>query len=363
MIKRLLLLLIVIILIFGGLFGWKYLQIREAMQNRKPPPPPVVAVTRVAQEDWQPGLSTVGSLTAIDGIEVSNEVAGKVTAIHLESGHEVKKGELLIELDTSSDEAELEGLLAARRLAQIRFNRLAKLLKSKSVSVSDYDEANALLDEAKAAVIAKRVLIDKKKIRAPFDGVLGISEVDVGQYLPVGSTIVSLQALDPIYADFALPEREFSRLEPGQKIDLTVQTYPGQHFAGVLTALNPGIEQNSRSIRIRATLENPDRKLRPGMFAQVKVLVGEPHTVLTLPDTAISYNPYGDSVFLVETTKQGHVVKRKQIETGAKRQGRVEIIKGLEPGQQVVSAGQVKLRAGMPVSLADKPAPGERNTP
>ncbi|MCG6886705.1 MAG: efflux RND transporter periplasmic adaptor subunit [Proteobacteria bacterium] len=363
MIKRLLLLLIVIVLIFGGLFGWKYLQIRQAMQSRKPPPPPVVAVTRVAQEKWQPYLSAVGSLTAVAGIDISNEIAGKVTAIHFESGNAATQGQLLIELDTSSDEAELDGLLANQRLAKIRFNRLTKLLSSKSVSVSDYDEANALLDEAKALVIAKRVQIDKKKIRAPFNGILGIRAVDVGQFLPVGSNIVSLQALDPIYVDFTLPERELSRLKPGQKVELTVQTYPDRQFSGQLTALNPGVEQNSRSIRVRATLENQDRLLRPGMFAQVQVLVGEPRTVLTLPDTAISYNPYGDSVFIVEPAKQGHLVQRKQIETGSARQGRVEIINGLQLDQQVVSAGQVKLRAGMPVTLDDKPAPGERNTP
>jgi membrane fusion protein (multidrug efflux system) len=360
MIKRLFLLLLTITLIFGGLFGWKYRQIQQATLDRTPPPPPVVAVTTVRQLQWQPYLSAVGSLIATAGIDVSNEVAGKVTSIHFESGESATQGQLLIELDTAADKAELDGLLASQRLAQLNFNRLSKLLGSKSISISMYDETMALLDEAKAAVIAKRALIDKKKIHAPFTGVLGIRKIDIGQYLPEGSAIVPLQSLDPIYIDFSVPERRLSDLKPGQTVVLKVQAYPEKKFTGKITAFDPGVDPVTRTLKVRAILDNRSHRLRPGMFAGAQVLVAQPRTVLTLPDTAITYNPYGSSVFLVLPGERGRIVQRRQIVTGETRQGRVEIIRGLKAGDQVVSAGQIKLRNGMPVTLDEKPAPGER---
>jgi membrane fusion protein (multidrug efflux system) len=360
MIKRLFLLLLIITLIFGGLFGWKYQQIRQATLERTLPPPPVVAVTTVRQMQWQPYLSAVGSLIAVAGIDVSNEVAGKITAIHFKSGEPATQGQLLIELDTAADKPELDGLLASQRLAQLNFNRLSKLLGSKSISISRYDETMALLDEAKAAVIAKRALIDKKKIHAPFTGILGIRKVDIGQYLPEGSAMVPLQSLDPIHMDFSVPERRLSDLKPGQTVELEVQAYPEERFTGKITAFDPGVDKGTRTLKVRATMDNPSHRLRPGMFAGIRVLLSRPRTVLTLLDTAITYNPYGSSVFLVLPGEGGNVVQRRQILTGETRQGRVEITQGLEAGDRVVSAGQVKLRNGISVILDEKPAPGER---
>jgi membrane fusion protein (multidrug efflux system) len=361
MIKRLFLVLLLLAVIFGTV-GWlKYQQIQQAEAARKPPPPAVVAVTRVRQEQWQPYLSAVGSLVAVAGISVSNQVAGVVSEIHFESGQEVRMGDLLLDLDAAADHAELEGLQAARRLAQLKFRRAAKLVPERSMSQADYDEAKATLDGADAAVNAKRALIDKKHILAPFDGVLGIREVDPGQYLPEGSAIVPLESLDPVHVDFALPERHLSVLRVGQAVRVTVQAWPGERFQGRITALNPGIDTATRTLRARATLDNPDRRLRPGMFAEVQVLLPAQGPVLTLPTTAIVYNPYGDAVFLVQEEGDGFKVRSRQVEAGQVRAGRVEVRKGLETGDRVVSAGQVKLRNGMAVTLDERPAPGERD--
>jgi membrane fusion protein (multidrug efflux system) len=360
MVKRLLFVVVLLLVVFGGVFGLWYHQLQQKMADRKPPPPAVVAVTEVREETWASHLSAVGSLAAVAGIDVTNEVPGKVSALKFESGALAKEGQLLIELDATADLAELEGLVAAQRLTELKYRRLAELLPKMSASKADYDEAKAMYDVAEAAAVAKRAVIAKKKVLAPFSGRLGIRKVDLGQYLAPGSAIVPLEALNPIYADFSLPERHLATLAVGQPVSVIVQAYPGETFAGRIAALNPGIEEGTRSVKVRAVLDNPQERLRPGMFAEVRVLLSADQRVLTLPDTAITYAPYGDSVFTVVQGEQGLTVQRKQVETGETRRGRVAIASGLSQGERVVSAGQVKLRNGMPVTLDDKPAPGER---
>ncbi|MGR9074242.1 MAG: efflux RND transporter periplasmic adaptor subunit [Gammaproteobacteria bacterium] len=320
-----------------------------------------MAVTEVLQEEWKTSLPAVGSLTAVSGVNVTTEVAGIVKSIYFESGQSVKKGQLLIELDTATDLAELKGLLAERKLARIQFARTKELIVKKFVSKSDHDRNLAMLDEADAAVQTKKTLIEKKRIRAPFSGELGIRQIDLGQYLDSGSSIVALTQLDPIYIDFNLPERYLGSVVLGQTVEMTVQAYGNRIFNGQITAISPMIDQNTRSARIRASLENPGRLLRPGMFAQLNVLSNRPRNVATLPDTAISYNPYGDFIFVVVKKESGFYAQSRQVETGETRNGRIEIVNGVKPGETVVSAGQIKLRNGMPVSLDDKPAPGERS--
>lgn len=360
MIKRILIIALLSVLILGGLFGYKFYQINQAMSHVQLPPPPVVAASEVKQEQWLVSLAAVGSLTAVAGVNVSNEVAGKIKAIRFQSGQTVKQDQLLVELDTATDQAELQGLLAEQQLAQVRFNRGEKMLEKKFISSADYDQNQAALQQAIAAVAAKRTLIDKKQIRAPFSGELGICQIDLGQYLAPGTAIVSLQKLDPIYLDFNLPERHISQLIKGQTITATVQAYPEQNFSGEIIAISPAIETNSRAVKVRASLKNADKRLHPGMFAQVQINSGQQNTVLTLPDTAITYNPYGNSVFLIQTTDKGTMVQNRQVETGLSKAGRVEIISGLNLGDKVVSAGQVKLRNGIPVTIDRQPAPGER---
>jgi membrane fusion protein (multidrug efflux system) len=235
-------------------------------------------------------------------------------------------------------------------------------VKDKSVSKSDYDEARATLDNAEAAVAAKRALIEKKRIRAPFAGRLGILRVDLGEYLTPGAAIVPLETLDPIFAEFNLPERELARITKGQAIEVRVQAYPQERFSGEITAIDPGVNVGNRSFRLQAVLANPDQRLRPGMFADVRVLLPQKEGVLTIPDTAISYAPYGDSVFLIEQQGEKSTAVRRQIETGGTRGGRVEVLSGLSEGEQVVSAGHNKLRSGQSVVIDSKPAPADRHT-
>jgi membrane fusion protein, multidrug efflux system len=360
MIKRFALIIFLSLLLFGGLFGWKFFQISQMIKNIPIPPAPVVAATTVQRSEWQSYLSGVGSLVAVAGIDVNSEVAGKVKAIHFESGQQVQAGKLLVELDTSTDGAELKGLEAAYQLEQVKFARSQQLIAKHFISKSDFDLNKATLDEAKAVVAAKQAVIQKMRIVAPFAGQLGIRKVNVGQYLAPGDAIVPLQQVQPIYADFKLPEQHLANLKVNQDLALTVQAYPGKVFAGRITAINSGIDEATRSVQIRATLDNAERLLRPGMFVEVQLQLNEAKSVLTVPDTAISYNPYGDSVFVIEPDKQGFKVQLKQIVTGETREGRVEIVKGLNENERVVSAGQVKLQNGMAVTLDKKPAPGER---
>ncbi len=360
MIRRILFATGLVLLLLGSLFGYKFHQINQTISQIKPPPPPVIAVAEVKQQSWSSSLSTIGNITAMAGVSVSNEVAGKITALHFESGQSVKAGQLLIDLDTATDEAELKGLQAEQQLAQIRYQRNAQMLDKHFVSRSDYDQSKATLEQTTAAVNAKQTLIAKKHIRAPFAGELAIRQVNLGQYLAPGSAIVDLQALTPIYVDFSIPERQLAQLSNGQKIQLTVQAFAEQLFAGEIIAISPEIDSNSRTLKVRALLPNADKRLRPGMFAQVQIDSGSALSVLTIPDTAISYNPYGNSVFLLQHAEQGFTVQNRQIQTGQTREGRVEILSGLQAGDRVVSAGQLKLRNGMPVTIDAQPAPGER---
>jgi membrane fusion protein (multidrug efflux system) len=352
LIKRLVVVLLALGLVFGGIFGWKYYQSQQlAAQAAAPQPPATISAATVQIESWQPYFEAVGSLTASQGVGVANEVEGQVKEILFESGQKVAQGEALLQLDDEVDQAELEGLIADQRLAELDFNRATKLLKDKSVSRADYDQARAKLDRARAQVESKRALIHKKFIRAPFSGILGIRQVDIGQYLKAGTEIVTLQSLNPIFVDYSLPERYLSQLSSDQKVVLAVQAYPDQTFDGRIAAISPKIETRTRNVRIRATVENPDRLLRPGMFSRVRTLLPQRKNVLTLPRTAITYNPYGDSVFVIEKQNDQLIVQRRQVQTGEIRNDRVEITDGLKQGERVVSAGQVKLRNGVPVQI------------
>ena len=361
MVTRVILVALFLAMVLGGIFSWKQHTAQQmAAAQAAGPPPAVIAAARVETESWQPYIQVVGSLEAVAGIEVTSEVGGQVSAINFNSGEWAKRGALLLELDSRTDQAQLKGLMAERTLAQLSFERVAKLVKEKSVSKSDYDEARASLDAAEARVTGQQALIEKKRIRAPFDGRLGIRRVDLGEYLSPGSAIVPLEQLDPMYADFTLPERDLARVGNDQSVEIRVQAYPEQVFSGQIIAIDPGVNSGTRSFRLRAQLANPDQLLRPGMFADIRVQLPQRDGVLTIPDTAISYAPYGDSVFVIEQSDSGHIVKRRQIETGSTRNGRISVLSGLVEGEQVVSAGHNKLRNGQAVKIDSKPAPAER---
>jgi membrane fusion protein (multidrug efflux system) len=287
----------------------------------------------------------------VQGVAVSNQVAGQVKEIRFDSGARVTQGQVLVHLDDDVDQADLEGLRAAERLATIKLQRNSTLLKDKAVSQGDFDEVSAQLDQARAQVKSKQATIDKKVIRAPFDGQLGIRQIDLGQFLPEGTPIVLLQALDPIYVDYALPEREINHLEVGQAVRVRVAAHPDDAFEGTIAALTPGVEKGTRSVQVRARFANPGTRLRPGMFARVETLLPMQERVLTLPREAIAFNTYGDSVFLVEEGNGKLQVQRRQIETGAVRGDEVAVRSGLAAGDRVVSAGQVKLINGQEIQI------------
>ena len=353
LVKRLFIVVVALVLLIGGIGGLKFMQIQKMMaQMSQPRPPATVAATEAKAETLQPALHAVGSVVAVNGIAVTTEVAGIVSEIAFTSGGEIAAGDVLVKLDDRVDQAALQALRAEQRLAEVKFKRTADLLSRQAISKSDYDEAKANFDAARARVVQQEETLAKKIIRAPFTGRLGIREVNLGQFLEPGNRIVTLQALDPIYVDYALPEREYSRIATGQEVRVGVDAYPGETFAGKVTAVSSGLEEGTRSVRVQATLPNPDGRLRPGMFAEVDTLQAESQDVITVPRTAISFNTYGNFVFVINEGEGGALsVKQRQVTTGAVRAGRVVVTSGLQAGERVVRAGLVKLRDGQPVQI------------
>ena len=351
-IKRLFVVLLFLTLLFAGVFGWKYTQTQKMALNASiPQPPAVIAADLVQRTSWRPSLSAIGSLVAQQGVFVSNEIAGQIIDIRFVSGQAVEAGQLLVQLDDEVDRADRANLVAAQRLAQLEFQRAVKLVKENTMSQSNYDQARATLDSATAAVKSQEARIRKKAMRAPFGGLLGIRQVDLGQYLAPGTPVVALQTLDPVYVDFNLPERYLSKLAVGQTVEVSVQAYPGRQFTGSIRAISARISTATRSVPVRATLANPEQLLRPGMFAEVHTLLPVRDDVLTLAAHAVTYNPYGESVFVIEHKGDELVAQRRQIETGEVHDGRVEIVAGLKAGDRVVSAGHNKLRNGQTVRI------------
>lgn len=340
--------LAILVIAIAGYFYWQHRQQQAAAPQGFPPT--VIAATDVQQENWLPTLRSVGSLVATNGINLSTEVNGIVSEIIFTSGQPIEQGQVMVKLEDSVDIAALDALRAERKLSEIKFTRSKDLLKKRVVSKSEYDEAQAGFDAATARVKQQEAVIKRKIIRAPFTGLAGIRKVDLGQYVEAGSAIVSLQALDPIFVDYTLPERYMTRLKPGQVVKVKLDALPGQEFTGELTALNAGVDTGTRTLLIRATLANPNGNLRPGMFAEVNTITGEAQQVLTLPRTAISFNTYGDYVFVINKGEQGMSVKRTAVETGDVREGRV-VVRNLPAGTLVVRAGLVKLRDGAPVKI------------
>ena len=342
------LILILVIIAIAGISYWKMTSAPLAKHGF---PPAVIAATEVKQENWQPSLTSVGSLVATNGIDISTEVNGIVSEIVFQSGQAVKQGQVLIRLDKSVDLAALEALSAEQKLAKIRFNRSKDLLKKNVTSKSEYDETEANYEAARARVRQQEAIIKRKEIIAPFSGLAGIRQVDLGQFIETGDAIVSLDALDPIYVDYTLAERYLTQLNPGQVVKVQLDALPNEIFSGKISALNSGVDTGTRTLKVRATLANPDNLMRPGMFAQVETYTGSTEPVLTLPRTAISFNTYGNFVFVINQNEQGALtVKRTAIQTGESREGRL-IIKGLQAGTQVVRTGLVKLRDGMQIKI------------
>jgi membrane fusion protein (multidrug efflux system) len=354
MFVRYLLVVLALAALGGGIAWVKYGQIQaeQAMSGQGMPPAAVSAVT-VEARPWQPRIRAVGNVQAVQGVMVNNQVAGQVQEILFESGDQVRAGQELVRLDTEVDAADLAGLKAGLELAETKLRRNQRLLRDRAVSQGDFDEVSAQLQQARAEVEAKEALIRQKTIRAPFTGQLGIRQVNLGQFLAPGSSIVALEALDPVYVDYALPERNLGDLKVGQSVEVSVAAFPEILFPGEVRAISPAVSRETRNIQVRALLANPEQRLRPGMFAKVSTLLPSREQVLTLPRQAITFNTYGDSVFLIKDGEQAGtlIAQRRQVQTGAVRGDEVEIVDGLAAGDRVVLAGQVKLRNGAAIQI------------
>jgi membrane fusion protein, multidrug efflux system len=340
------------------------------MTSMKPPMPVETVTSAVAkEEDWAPVLSSVGSVSAVQGAVVSTELGGMVSEIGFQNDTLAKKGDMLIKLDASQEEALLRSSEAEVELARTDLERTRDLAAKKVVSSSELDAAESKFRRLTAVVDQMRSNIRKKAIVAPFDGQLGIRQVNVGQMINSGQPVVPLQSLDPVFADFALPQQYFSKLSQGLEIRVTTDAVPGRVFTGKLTAVNSMIDVATRNVGVQATLANPDHVLRPGMFAKVEVVLPEKGRALVIPGSAISYAPFGDSVFVIEkqkdpkTGKESQVLRQQFVRVGEARGDLVSITNGLKTGETIVGAGVFKLRNGMAVTINNDLAPKPQENP
>lgn len=359
MIKRMVIMLIVIGLILGGIFGFqafKNRMIAAYLANLKAPPQTVSTIP-AAMSPWQTTLQSIGSFNAVEGANLSAQVQGIVQKIGFEDGQDVKKGDLIVQLLADQQIATLQQFQASAANAQIAYDRDSKLIKANTIAQSQVDSDLATWKAAQAQVASQQALIDQYSIRAPFDGHLGIRLVSLGQYLSAGTAVVTLQSLDPIQFDFSMPQQALSQLKVGQTVTATIDAYGSQTFDGKITAISPLVDTQSRNLTIRATFANADRKLLPGMFGSVSVVTGEPQSYISLPQTAVTINPYGNVVYIVTDKGKGAdgkpqlVANQKFVSTGQARGDQIAVTKGLNAGDVVVTSGQLKLSNGSPVII------------
>jgi membrane fusion protein (multidrug efflux system) len=358
------LIVLAVLVVVGGIKGLQIKTLIAAGKNYKPQPE-TVASAIVREEKWQGTLTAIGSISAAQGVTVTPEIAGTVREIAFESGAVVAKGDLLVRLDTSTEEAQLRSLEAQVQWAKVSLDRQSTLRTNQLISESDFDSAEASWKQAVANADNVRAIIEKKTIRAPFAGKLGIRQINLGQYLDAGKPIVSLQSLAPIYADFSLPQQDLAQLKTGMRVRVTTDTYTNRQFEGTLLAINPDLDATTRSVGVRAVLENADQALRPGMYARIEVLLPQEEPVLVIPATSVLSAPYGDSVYVIEPApaNMGQVVRQQFVRTGQARGDLITIESGLKAGQKVVSSGGFKLRNGMPVTENNDLVPKSEKAP
>lgn len=369
MAKRVFLTLAVAAVVIVALGYFKMRQFQAFAQSHAFQPPPEAITTIVAkQETWPETLNVVGTMTAVHGVTVSADLPGTVDRIMFDSGKPVQQGAVLVELDTRQERAQLAASEAQRDLAKINYARYEQLQREGVISKQDYDKAMADQKQTEANVGEIRATIDRKTIRAPFSGVLGIRQVNLGQYLAAGTAIVPLQSLDPIYVDFSVPQQDIGQVKVGDNVRLTTENLAGLAFTGRVNALDSVVDQATRNIQVQATLANPGGKLHPGMFVQVQVGVGAKRSVLPLPASAISYAPFGDSVFIVADLKgpDGKTyrgVRQQFVKVEGARGDQVGVVSGVNPGEEVVTSGVFKLRNGAAVAINNKIQPENNPAP
>ncbi len=380
--KRMFWMLLAALVIFGGIFGIKWFSGKMMNQffDTMPQPPVTVTAVEARAQNWTESLEAVGTLVAVNGTDVTTEAGGVVSAIHFEAGQPVKAGTVLLQLNTSTEVAMLKSLEAAAKLAVTQRNRYRELGSKRVVARSDVDQRDSEAASTLAQADAQRALIAQKTIRAPFTGVLGIRKVNLGQYLNPGDAIVSLQSLDPIYLDFTLPEQRLAEVREGATVHAGIDALSGQSFEGAITAIEPEVDPNTRNFTLQATLRNPGNKLRPGTFARVSFDVGGAKKVIVIPQTAVSFNPYGNSVYVItqapadkqnaqpapaegEAQAQGAsqgpplIVKQRFIKTGSTRGDLIAVTDGLKPDERIATSGLLKLRNDAVVIVNNKVQP------
>lgn len=371
MLKRLILMLVVVLALLGGLGFFKYRQISAAIAIGKSYAPPPTAVTTLVakREIWPSTLNVIGTAQAIQGVTVSADLPGTVDKINFESGQQVKAGDVLVELDTRQERAQLAAAEAAYELAKITYARQQQLVKEGVVARTEYDNALAQQKSTEANVGEIKATIERKTIRAPFSGILGLRQVNLGQYMAAGQAIVSLQALNPIYVNFGVPQQTTSQMKVGRTLRITSDDLPGMEFSGRVTAVDSVVDQTTRNIQVQATLTNPGSKLRPGMFVQVQVALGQSRDVISLPASAINYAPYGDSVYVVaqmqdpKTGKTYQGVRQQFVKVDGSRGDQVAVVSGVNPGDEIVSSGVFKLRNGAEIQVNNQVTPSNNPKP
>ncbi len=370
MARRMILMLTATVVVLATLGFVKFSQIQEAAGQAAAFQPPPTAVTTIVaqQEEWPVTLSAIGTVAAVQGVTVSADLPGIVERISFESGDWVREGDLLVQLDIKQEQAQLAAAEAERELARLNYDRTEGLVKEGAISRAEYDEAAAEQKRTEARVAEIRATIARKTIRAPFSGLLGIRQVNLGQYLSDGDPVVPLQSLDPIYVNFGVPQQDAGQARIGRRVRITSADLGGIEFAGRVTATNSVVDEATRNVQVQATLANPRGILRPGMFVQAEVLLDATHSVVVLPASAISYAPYGDSVFVVtelqdQNGQSYRGVRQQFVKLGGGRGDQVAVLSGLQPGEEVVTSGAFKLRNGASVVVNNDVQPGNERAP
>lgn len=368
--KRMIITLTAVVVFLAALGFVKYNQIQNAIAQGASYTPPPEAITTIvaAQDQWQSTLGAIGTVTAAQGVVVSADLPGIVAAIEFDSGKRVRAGDVLVRLDTKQEKAQLAAAEAQQRLAHVNLERMKVLQAEKVAAQAEFDQAEAEDMQADARVNEIRATIERKTIRAPFSGILGIRQVNLGQYVNPGQAIVPLQSLEPVYVDFSVPQQEMSAVRVGAELDITVEGVPGVAAKGRITAINSIVDASTRNVNVQATFPNRDEKLRPGMFVEARVIVGESRPVIALPASSIAYTPYGDFVFIVENmqgpngqTYRG--VRQQFVKLGSARGDQVAVLEGIKAGEEVATSGVFKLRNSAAVLVSNEIQPANDPTP
>ena len=370
--RRMTIMLCGVFLLLGLIFGFNQLKtyMIKYFISGMGLPPATVSTMVVANSEWQPKLTSVGNVRAFRGVELSTELAGLVANVPIKSGQDVKEGELLIKLNDVSDVAQLNSLKALADLAKVINERDRQQLAIQAISKNVFDTSAADAKSKQAQVEQQTALVAKKNLKAPFSGRIGIVSINPGQYVNSGDKLLTLQTLDPIFVDFNLPQNNAEQIKVGQEVEVTTDAFKDASFTGKITAVSPKVDTNTRNIQVEAQLANPDKKILPGMFANVNIKIGDQVKLLTLPQTAVTYNPYGSTVFIAKSAgkkdKQGKDILEAQqvfVTTGATRGDQVAILKGVEEGATVVTSGQLKLKNGTPLIINNKVQPANSPNP